>query len=403
MKMIRWGATAAVLLAMTASARASGFLVYDASAEALGKASAVTASVDEPAAVWFNPGALGLMHGYGGSLGGTFAFAHNSFDPKDGGATVDSKPALFFLPAVFAEAAVSKRWHVGVAALTAFGLGIEWPSDWVGRASAIKAKIETFDINPTVAYRITDRLGVGAGFQALRAAVDFTNGIPGLVGGTVRVGGGTWGYGANAGVLFRAIPDVLHFGLAYRSRIKLKFDGRADFDPNPEFASAVPDQPGKAQITLPDIINPGVMWRPRPSLALTFDPQVVLWETYDKIVLDFQSAPDQTLRRNFHPAVTLRLGADWSTRAPGLHLRGGFIYDQNPSPKDTLAPSLPDAHRLEVALGLGYRRSWFKADVGYLLVYFLPSEATGGVEGPEGTYHTLSHLVGITVGAQFDR
>jgi long-chain fatty acid transport protein len=403
MRSARGWIAALAVLAAAGPARASGFLVYDASAESLGKASAVTASVNEPAAVWFNPGALGLMRGYGASAGGNFAVANNTFEPEGGGPKVSAKPGLFFLPALFAEAAVGERFHVGIAALTAFGLGIQWPDNWIGRESAIKARIETFNINPTVAYRLTDRIGVGAGFQAVRATVDFTNGLPGLIGGTVRIGGGTWGYGGNAGLQVKAIPEVLHFGLAYRSRIKLKFNGRADFDPNPEFASALPDQPGQAEITLPDIINPGVMWRPRPDLALTLDPQVVLWNTYDKIVLDFQSAPDKTLTRNFHPALTLRLGADWTTSVPWLNLRGGLIYDQNPSPQDTLAPSLPDAHRLEAAVGVGYRRGWLKADIAYLLVYFLPSKATGGVEGPVGTYRTLSHLIGITVGAQFGR
>src|SRR5690348_7473720 len=104
------------LLALPGLAHASGFLVYDASAEALGKGSAVTASVDEPAAVWFNPGALGFLHGFGASAGGTVALASTTFTPKDGGAEVSTRPARFFLPAVFAEGEVADRLHVGVAA-----------------------------------------------------------------------------------------------------------------------------------------------------------------------------------------------------------------------------------------------------------------------------------------------
>jgi long-chain fatty acid transport protein len=389
--------------ALAAPALASGYLVYDASAEALGKASAVTASVNEPAAVWFNPGALGFMSGVGGSLGGTVAMATNTFEPRDGSPEIHSTTGRFFLPAIYAEGAIDDRFHVGMAALTAFGLGISWPVDWVGRESAIEAKIETFTLNPTVAYKINEAISIGAGFQAVRASVDFTNGLPALIGGTVRVGGGTWGYGGNVGLLARVLPEVLHLGVTYRSRVKLTFDGRADFDPNPEFANSLPDQGGKAVVTLPDIITAGVMWRPRPTLALTFDPNLVVWNTYDKIVLDFETAPDKVLTRRFHQAITLRFGADWTTPVPGFSLRGGLIFDQNPSPEDTLAPSLPDANRLDFALGVGYRRDWFKADLGYLLVYFLPTESTGGVEGPEGTYKTLSHLIGITVGAQFGR
>jgi long-chain fatty acid transport protein len=147
---------AAVVLAVLATANprpagASGFLIYDASAEGLGKASAITASVDEPAAVWFNPGALALMHGFGASVGSTLVLAASSFEPKDGGAKVDSKQERSLLPLVFADAAVGERFHVGVAVVPAFGLAIEWPADWVGRQAAIKARIASVNINPTVA------------------------------------------------------------------------------------------------------------------------------------------------------------------------------------------------------------------------------------------------------------
>jgi hypothetical protein len=36
-----------------------------------------------------------------------------------------------------------------------------------------------------------------------------------------------------------------------------------------------------------------------------------------------------------------------------------------------------------------------------MIVKFLASESTTGEQGPEGTYHTLAHLVGLTVGASF--
>ena len=76
----------AALASTTPRARAAGYLVYDISAEALGKGSAVTASTREPAAIWFNPGALGFMpSGISASVGGTFATAAMSFEPAGGG------------------------------------------------------------------------------------------------------------------------------------------------------------------------------------------------------------------------------------------------------------------------------------------------------------------------------
>ena len=45
------------------AAHASGFLIYDLSGEAIGRGSAVSAGVTEPAAVWFNPGGTGVHRG----------------------------------------------------------------------------------------------------------------------------------------------------------------------------------------------------------------------------------------------------------------------------------------------------------------------------------------------------
>ena len=389
-------------LALPAPTRAAGFLIYDLSGEALGKASAVTASTREPAAVWFNPAALAFV-GHGVSIGATGVLASARFHPNDGQADVETKPGRFVLPTFFAHTKVSDRVALGFGAFPAFGLSITWPNDWLGREYAMNATIKTFDLNPTVAVRLTDLVSVAAGFNAVRGSVEFENGLPAVVGGSGRIGGATWGYGANLALLLRPLPEVLHFALTYRTRVKLDFDGRVDFDPDPDFARGLPDQTGTAQLTLPDIFAAGVMWRPLPTVTLTFDPNLVLWSTFDKLVIDFATAPDKVLQRNNHAAVTLRWGAEWATPAPGLSLRTGFIFDQNPNPPETLAPSLPDANRLDFALGVGYRQGHVKADLGYLLVWFLPSKAYGGMsqEGPEGTYHSVAHLLGLTLSAMF--
>ena len=43
---------------MARPCRASGFLIYDISGQAIARASAVSADSEEPAAVWFNPDRL---------------------------------------------------------------------------------------------------------------------------------------------------------------------------------------------------------------------------------------------------------------------------------------------------------------------------------------------------------
>jgi long-chain fatty acid transport protein len=271
--MKRIAALALLLVSLSAPgpARAAGYLIYDLSGEALGKASAVVATTREPAAVWFNPAALTEM-GHGVSLGGVGVFARSKFEPEGGGEEAETEPGRFFLPTVFATAKVHEDVAVGFGAFPAFGLSIEWPADWLGREAAIKARIETFTLNPTVAARLLPGLSLAVGFQAVRSGVEFVNALPAVVGGTARLGGGTWGYGGNAALLFQpqALPQ-LAFGLTYRSRVKLDFEGRVDFDPSPDFQPTLPDQGGTAEITLPDVLSFGSGWQLAPAVTLSFD------------------------------------------------------------------------------------------------------------------------------------
>jgi long-chain fatty acid transport protein len=383
--------------------RASGFLIYDISGSAMARASAVTADDEEPAAVWFNPANLAFMGGVSASAGTVFITTKTSFSPTGGGPDTDTHRGNFFLPELFASGRLTDRVAVGMGVFSTFGIGITWPEDWEGRESAIKASLETLTLNPSVAVLVHRQISVAAGFDAVRSVVDFTNGLPAIIGGDVRLAGGTWGYGFNVGALYKISPGRLHVALTYRSRVALHFDdGRAHFSPaNPDFAPVLPDQGGTAAITLPDIITVGVMGRPRANLALTFDANVTLWSTYDRIDINFNSAPDRAIVPNGQNSFTLRAGADWTfpVRCPGLHLRGGLIYDRSAIPASNLGPGLPDSDRIDVALGAGYGRGHFRGDLGYLLVVFLPADATGGTEGPVGTYNTIAHLLGLTLTA----
>jgi len=143
-----------------------------------------------------------------------------------------------------------------------------------------------------------------------------------------------------------------------------------------------------------------VMGRPRSDLALSFDANLTLWSTYDRVNINFQTAPARAIVPNGQNAFTLRAGADWTFpgRWPGLHLRG-VVDEAAAIPSSNLGPGLPDGNRIDVALGAGYGRGHFRGDLGYLLVIFLPADATGGTEGPVGTYNTIANLFGLTLTA----
>lgn len=184
--------------------RAAGFLIYDISGSAMARASAVTADDEEPAAVWFNPANLAFMGGVSASAGGVFITDRTTFSPSGGGPETSTERGNFLLPEFFANGRITDRVALGMGVYSTFGIGITWPYDWEGREAAIKASLETLTLNPTVAVLVHPQISVAAGFDAVRSVVDFTNGLPTIIGGDVRLAGGTWGYGFNVGALYKS-------------------------------------------------------------------------------------------------------------------------------------------------------------------------------------------------------
>jgi len=411
----KWYTLLAVLLGLATGAvstpvQASGFLLSEQSAEGVSMASAVSASTDEPAAVWYNPAALSFMSGVQASLTGVGYLAFSNFEPRENAGSIDADTTAQVVPGIFATARLNDTFALGFGVYIPFGLGIRWPEDWLGRVYGIESSITALNINPTVSIKILPNLSIGAGLDVVKSAVDFTNGLPTSGQDTVQIGGDAWGVGGNIGVLYRLLPEQLHFSATYRSRVKLDFSGKAHFKiEEPVFTTQLFDQDGTAQLTLPDIIVLGAMYRPHPKLRLGTDLYIVLWSTYDEIPIDFESpnTPDSGIYPDYRNILSLRLGADWALPVEGLKVRGAFSVDQNPAPKTGLSPTLPDGVTIAFGLGAGYQIDFINIHLRDLLVLYQPTKArqpsdlSKPPQSPEGTYRATVHLLGLTVTGRF--
>jgi long-chain fatty acid transport protein len=396
-------ATLAVLL-VPGAARASGFLLYEQSAPAIAKGSAVVAATSDPSAAWYNPAALAFLPGFGASLSTAVVWPRTRFSPAAGGddTRADSRPHL--VPSLFLHGRVTDRVRAGLALLAPFGLYVKWPEGWQGAEQSLKTDLRVLAVNPSVSVRLHDRVSVAAGASVIRGLVDLSLALPSPIpGGRADLTGATWGWGVNLALLYRPLPERLYLGATYRSRTRLAFKGNADFMPAAPSGldAALVDQPVSATITLPDVFALGAMFRPHPRLELDAEIDCVLWSTFKELFIDFSNdgTPfDRHVKRSSVNPLTFRLGGEWSWPAWNLAARAGASYDQSASRKDTLAPSAPDSNRLSVGTGLGYQRGPFTADVAYLYAHFFPAEAAGPNAQPEGTYRTRAHALALTLG-----
>lgn len=381
-------------------ATASGFMVPELSASGMGKGSAIVADYDDPALIWYNPAGTAFLPAASFSGGVLFAIGHTDFKPAGGGDTIGTIDKLYELPRIYADVALVDWMHLGLGFYTAYGMGVKYDNDWLGREDGISSEMTTVSLNPNLSFKVHPQVGIGFGFVAMKAASELVNGLPEAVGGDVKFGGEGWAFGGTAGVTIKAIPGVLDFGLSYRSRMVLSMDGRVDFDPHPDFASSLLDQKASAEITTPDYITGGVAWNALPNLRIALDCNYIIWSVYDKLMLKMDDGTEQGNSYNYKNSVIIRLGAEWRPESvDGLALRGGFIWDQNPGTDGNVGPTMPDSDKLNFTVGLGYKFGWFRADASYMLNVYLDHDVKGVAFSPEGNYGGLAHMAGVSLTA----
>ncbi|MBN2494738.1 MAG: outer membrane protein transport protein [Deltaproteobacteria bacterium] len=334
---------------------------------------------------------------------------------------------------------------IGYGLNNPFGLGTYWPGEWDGRFISNEIEIQTFFNNPVVAVdlarllglRETLELSLAAGYTFvygtahlakrldLRAAELLSRGEIQDSWGEMVMDGSATSHGWNL-ALHAAWPGQLAFGLsvrggfAERGAIRMPFEGEARFSFNPAGAKArslldsqitFPDTTrGKVTIDLPLHMNMGLAWTGVESLTVAVDFYVAFFQSYDELALRFLCSQQGScpgladaaapIDKRWHESWQLSIGAEY-VLFDCLPLRLGYGTVSSPMPAETLDPSLPDGQRQLVAFGTGYRGSWWRFDIGYMLALWEARKdnqvGVGDELNPEGaangTYTTRSHIL----------
>lgn len=402
-------AAVALLAGMTLAsgdARAAGFANTSQSAVANSMAATGVANPEEPNANFYNPAGMAGREGFESYLGVTLIAPNTSFDPEGGGEGVNTESAVFPPPNLHAAYGINDSVSVGLGITLPWGLAISWPDDWPGRESIQRQQLQTLNINPNVAVKIGDTgLKVAVGGQVMLSSLELDRKIILRSDKEVQVnlGGNGQGFGATAAVMYQPIEE-LSFGVNYRSAVHLNYEGVAHFEDEEgtPFENTFVDGPVSTGLTVPHFLAAGVGYR-LDRLFLELDFNYTTWSTYDEVVIDFENnkpSDTSTITANWHDAVALRFGASYDV-LDNLPIRLGFAYDRTPIPDETVSPSLPGNHRLSAAIGAGYSIGSFRFDAGYQLVSAMSRDLQND-KGPDGTYKTTAHVIGLNAGYGFD-
>ncbi len=388
----------AILLIFSTNLLAGGFQINEHGARATGMAGAFATSY-APISIYYNPAGIAYLKGMNFSIGTTLIFPSARFRGPYQFNTVQERKIVkqvFYPSNLYLTYTTELGLAFGIGVFNPYGLGSKWPENWVGRAIAVESDLKTFYINPTIAFKLfTDAFSFGAGFNYVYSTVTLTRKITSFNPEVdVKLSGSGTGVGFNFGFLLKL--DPVSFGLSYRSEVKVKYSGTADFKKPPALDPLLPGGNIKTSVRMPAIINVGLGFSTE-NVTFELGYQFTRWSLYDVVEIDFETETsaqtDQKLERYYKDVPLYKAGLEY--RFGNFALRGGIIYDKNPIDDKYVEPSLPDSDRWEFTLGAGYTLGNITVDLGYMFVRFKQREVIGTVVGFDGVYNASAHLLGI--------
>ena len=330
---------ALLLVAFSGAATASGFQLTEQNASGIGNAFAGSAATAENAStIYFNPAGMTQLQAHEVSAGVSAVDPSFSFTNKGSSAgTLNTTGnggdagGWSFLPNGYASWALTKDLYLGIGVGAPFGLKTEYDDRWIGAAQSSKFQIKTYNINPSVAYRVNDAVSLGLGLNWQKLDASYTRlatvggGAPLLFGDRITskltLDDTAWGW--NVGGLFTLSPST-KVGLSYRSQIKYDADGKIKLSSDGSVFGnltlaglpAGSQSDAKASITMPDTFIMSVTQKLSDSWEMLGDVSWTGWSSIPKVDIMRASGAQngalaQRLDTDFRDTWRFALGANY--------------------------------------------------------------------------------------------
>ncbi|MFH1478169.1 MAG: OmpP1/FadL family transporter [Candidatus Omnitrophota bacterium] len=407
---------------------AGGFRNEVVSAKTMGRGSAGTAQTDDAAAVHYNPAAMTELGGRAVSLGYTYEAPQTKHTATNGTET-DMQSQTFLIPNLYlVDNFGMEKFSFGLGVTSDYGLATDWADDSFAKYVSTESDLYFYGINPSVAYKVSDKLSVGFGIDYIMSDMNkkkkFNTSAT-----NVSLGGGAgaadsdfqlkankdaWSY--NLGVMYKPWEDHT-IGLAYRSEVDFKYKnspltitglsgtctGALVFN-GTSYGTQV-----SSELNLPQVISFGYNYKPNDKLNLEFDLEWTGWSCIEQDMVEWETESNAFILgilnatnpdpKDWDDVFSFALGADYQYNEK-LNLRCGYLFEQNPIPEMTMDTSLPDADRHGLSFGFGYKFKDFTLDASYLAVFFNDRKIdnnVGSASGAsiDGEYEQFVHIVGI--------
>jgi len=437
----------AIASASTVS-QAGSFGLIEQSASGQGAAYAGASALGEDAStIYFNPAGMTRLSGQQISVAGHLIVPKAKYTDSGSLIYTPAPTALSgtnsettetgFVPNFYYSADIGNEIYVGVGVNVPFGLATEYDNGWYGRYHAMRSAISSVNINPSIAWKATDKVSVGFGISIQYLDLELTNniesnaacanlqanfGLPagscaGIAGDSaVKLDGTSTELGWNTGILID-VDDRNRVGISYRSAIKHDVSGDASYTLDPVLsgvAGGVSTASGfnilqnttlEATAELPETFSISYVSEITDKWTTLIDWTWTGWSSLDTITIrQAGGIPGQepTLDLAYQNTNRFSVGAHYQLNDAWL-LRGGLAHDQTPirSARQT-SPRIPGNDRNWLSLGFGWApsTSW-SIDAGYSHLFISDTDIDNGPTASSsgarltGTYESSVDILSV--------
>lgn len=391
----------------TTNAQASGYQLNEFSAVNLGRAFAGVGVVgDDYSAIAFNPAGM-LLKDTGMQVGVSAVQMHS--DVKGalyyGGTPIKSKPdgkvdLYKILPHFFAQKKVNDDLAIGLGVFTPFGLATDYNKYWFGARHGTKTELEVVDISPTIAYRVMDKLSIGAGWVVRYVHGDVRNDPTGN-GSENKMDLDGWSANSwSLGAMYEHSENT-RIGVSYRYNNAHTVKGAHRVKGTGTALDGLYD--GRSKMTLPSTFTLSGYHKIDPKFGLSAAARWTKWNVFDNFVMTSSSGRGASIPEKWDNIWTYSLGLDYYCN-DNLTLRTGVAYDRAPIKKNKYRTvRIPDSDRYWITAGVSYKTEKFQYDLGYSHLFMKEAKSDNFDNGTtaKAKFHNYSNMFGIQVQYNF--
>lgn len=397
--------------------RAEGFRNPPAGTFGLGRAGGRVAHVDDASAVTHNPANLARLTELEVLFDPTFV-AISAEHTALNGAYAKTRDPWKLLPAFYAAYPLpEKRLALGFGVNAPFGLSILYnPNTSFRYLAPYHNDLKVINLNPSLAYKLHEKLTLGAGVDVFLSELKLKQTYPWLVfpgglltdpDGELSVRGKGVGVGGNLGVTWD-LSENHRLAFTVRSPVRIDYDGDfrvANLSAAGAAAGATPRSDFSSNIRFPTVLGVGYGVRLSPKIRLEADLEWVEFSSFKSLPIGAQNnailLPSSEIPQNWHDTFTAGVAGDWEF-APGWKLMAGYQFYESPVPDQTLSPSIPDANQNVLTVGLSWRGKRHALGMAYGAVFYDTRDISNNLQPAyNGRWEMMVHIFSCAYSCRF--